>query len=156
MNIFAVCADPVLCAQALDNRRLIKMVLETAQMLSTALKPRDPDNAVYYRTTHLNHPCTKWVMADQRHLAWTIQLFFALAAEYTHRYGKVHASEAKLGDSFRNHYEPALLPDEWCNCSAFPDVAVFEAYRLTLNQKWRNDSVPPGWTNRGAPDWAEF
>ena len=153
MNIFAVGPDPVQCAQALDNRRLVKMVLETAQMLSTALRPRDPLNPVYYKATHANHPCTRWVMADPAHLSWTIALFFAYSNEYTHRFGKTHASDLKLGDSFRNHYEKSDPPREWCNCTPFPDAPPFDAYRLTLIAKWRQDAPPPKWTNRPLPEW---
>ena len=156
MNIFAVSADPVQCAQALDNRRLVKMVLETAQMLSTTLSRDDPGNPVFYKSTHASHPCTRWVMADPAHLSWTIRLFFAYTAEYRRRYDRIHASDVRLGQTFRNHLKPTPDPEFWCNCTPYTDRPVFEAYRLTLTDKWRQDGLnarPPRWTATNPPDW---
>ena len=96
MNIFVVSADHQQCAQALDDRRLIKMILETAQMLSTALAEVETGNVALYKPTHLNHPCTRWVMSSDIHRNWTIGLFFAYCNEYGIRYGREHASHVHL------------------------------------------------------------
>ena len=64
MNIFVTSNCPKLSAQALDNKRVVKMVLETAQLLSTAIFINSTityDNL--YKPTHVKHPCTIWTTA---------------------------------------------------------------------------------------------
>ena len=61
MNIFVTNDCPIISAQALDNKRVVKMVLETAQLLSTAIFINS--NVAYdniYKATHIKHPCTIW------------------------------------------------------------------------------------------------
>ena len=159
MNIFAVSADPLECAAALDNRRLVKMVLETAQMLSTVLSALDPGNPAYYKATHINHPCTRWVRADDAHRHWTSLLFWAYGQEYSRRFDRPHASIQRLDASVRRHYRPGALPSQWCNCTPFPELPVFQAYRLTLLTKWQADAdtgKPPRWTKSQPPHWMDL
>ncbi|MGE5505567.1 MAG: pyrimidine dimer DNA glycosylase/endonuclease V [Actinomycetota bacterium] len=156
MNIFAVSADPADCARALDDRRLIKMVLETAQLLSAAVRARPDlqpgaDPALFYRATHLNHPVALWVRQQPANFAWTKRLLDELLDEYSHRYGRVHACAriaAALGET-GSHAPPV----DWCNCTPFPELPTFDAYRATLAAKWAADSRPPSWRDRGPPAW---
>lgn len=158
MNIFAISPDPKQCAQALDDRRLVKMVLETAQLLSAAartqphLAPAMTEAEQLYRATHLNHPVTLWVASSRSNFTWTRHLLEELLREYTHRYGKSHASE-RIARLLGPPDADPPPPHSWCNCTPNPDLSVFAAYRATLRQKWAADTCPPTWRNRGAPIW---
>lgn len=97
MNIFILDTNPVRCAQAHCDKHVVKMILETAQLLSTTnheMQARPP--AGIYRPTHVNHPCAIWVRESSWNYKWLLELGFALCDEYTHRYGKVHKSRAVM------------------------------------------------------------
>lgn len=154
MNIFATNSSPIECAEALDDRRLIKMVLETAQLLSTTIRTWCPEDDVLYRPTHAAHPCTVWAMEDKRNFNWLIEHFFALCGEYTYRFGKTHGCQARLGHRFWHEYSPMPHPTAFPNVTPFKDEAdVHTAYRMCLISKWHHDVNRPRWTNRGAPSW---
>lgn len=90
MNIFVLDENPVLAAQYHCDKHVVKMVLETAQILSTVsgLGP--------YKPTHHKHPCVLWAGTSQQNFNWLVELGLALGAEYTYRYDKVHKSEAVI------------------------------------------------------------
>ena len=56
MNIFILDEDPLLAAQAQCDKHVVKMVLESAQMLSTTHRIMGEDHEVFYKTVHKNHP----------------------------------------------------------------------------------------------------
>ena len=89
MNIFLLDYNPVRAAQAHCDKHVVKMILETAQMLSTAHVELDGEQ-VAYKPTHKNHPCAIWVRESLGNYQWTVRLLQALGVEYTHRYGRVH------------------------------------------------------------------
>ena len=104
MNIFYLDKNPVLAAQYHYDTHVVKMCLETAQLLCTAQhqyitksKAKELD---LYRATHVRHPCAIWVSQNSLAYVWTYELFEALLAEYKHRYGKTHAS-SYLCDALR-------------------------------------------------------
>lgn len=155
MNIFVVDQDPVVCAQALDNLRLNKMIIETAQLLSTAMNEHGYSGAGIYKTTHRNHPCAIWARESSGNYEWLVKYLDELFTERFHRTGKPHKSylisnTLKAGIS--------LLPQgprtEFANCSLRKDLPVFEAYRETMKIKWANDKKPPSWGHFGPPPWA--
>jgi hypothetical protein len=119
MNIFAIDKDPIQSAMWMVDRHVVKMVLETAQLLSTAHRILDgtmyidasglarphgrkvkrwrlPDERerVLYSATHINHPSAVWCRATVHNYGWLYQHFVALMNEYTYRYGKVHKCES--------------------------------------------------------------
>jgi hypothetical protein len=158
MNIFAVSPDPALCAQTLDDKRLVKMVLETAQLLCVAVAARGCEDERLYKPTHPNHPCAVWVRKDQVNLSWTINLFQELCVEYTARFRKVHACETRLLDLFRLFYETTeTRPHVFCNCSRYKDDGdTHTAYQATLREKWEDDQAagrPAKWTRQSPPYW---
>lgn len=148
MNIFAVDLNPIVCAVELDNKRVVKMVLETCQLLSTAMN--ETGGAGPYRTTHVNHPCSVWVRQSKANYQWTVDHFIGLLEEYTIRYGRVHKCHQYL-DQLKSGIQ--TIPDGHLtphpNCTTFKDVAdVHEAYRLYMKQKWANDKRKPEWGAR--------
>jgi hypothetical protein len=100
VNIFYLDSDPVNAAQMSCDKHVVKMILESAQMLSTAHRELDddvPDD--FYKSTHKNHPSTIWARSNASNYSWLYEHFIALCDEYTHRYGKTHLSDKKFRDS---------------------------------------------------------
>ena len=100
MNIFVTDADPIQSARNLPDKHIVKMPLETCQMLSIiysdwyyGVGKLYKSDGTPYRTTHgafRNHPCTRWAARSQYNLAWLIAHGIALCNEYTARYNKRH------------------------------------------------------------------
>lgn len=155
MNIFATTSDPAACAAALDNKRLVKMVLESAQLLSTAITVNGGVGP--YKVTHVNHPCSVWARSSRSNYLWLLEHFKSLCSEYTFRYGKVHKCELLLPQFISNlHLMPEADLTAFANCTEFKHIAdVHAAYRQQMISKWRRDKAPR-WTNRNKPDWADI
>ena len=144
MNIFVTSNCPIKCAEYLDNKRLVKMVLETAQLLSTAARIYSSEDNRIYKATHVNHPCSKWVRETKQNYLWTLRHFHALSNEYTKRYGKIHKSSL-LYPYLKEHAE--AMPEgeitPFANCAANKSLGicykhiedVHEAYRLYLDER---------------------
>jgi len=88
MNIFVTNPDPVLSAEALDLKRVIKMITESYQLMSTALHLNGL--TPFYKPTHAGHPCTKWVAESATNYQWLLMHVDALCSIYTARYQKTH------------------------------------------------------------------
>ena len=100
MNIFYLHEDPVKAAKLQYNKHVVKMILESAQMLCTAhhhwsdelgYKP----DYVPYKIAHYNHPSTIWCRQNVRQYYWLYNHMIALGDEYTKRYGKTHLTITK-------------------------------------------------------------
>lgn len=102
MNIFYLSNDQRLCAQYHVDKHCVKMILEYAQLLSTAHRvldeQLDPEIASkIYKLTHKNHPSAIWVRQCASNYRWLYELWLELLDEYTYRYGKQHASGRLIG-----------------------------------------------------------
>jgi len=92
MNIFVLDREPERAAACHCDKHVVKMVLESAQLLATAHHLTKPSKRLPpSRATHANHPCAIWVRASLSNYRWLGRLALALSEEYTLRYGKVHA-----------------------------------------------------------------
>ena len=89
MNIFVLDYDPVKAALFQCDKHIVKMPLETAQLLCSAFK----DVSTPYKKTHLNHPCAKWARKSKHNYEWLILHGLALCDEYQYRYKKTHQSK---------------------------------------------------------------
>lgn len=152
MNIFFLDADPALAAQMQHDKHVVKMVLETAQILSSVQHQHGAAVAPLYKPTHAQHPCVKWAGASTCNYDWLVAHGIALAAEYTYRYGKVHKSaEVILRCVDRPYRLPVLgptppaqaMPDEFkCPHNA---VQAYQAYylgRKVEQSRWTRRPVP--------------
>ena len=92
MNIFHLDKNPQLCAKWLCDKHCVKMVLETAQMLSTAYQRHYGLKDDLYKPAYPKHPMTIWVGNSGANFYFTMKLFDALLDEYTYRYNKFHKS----------------------------------------------------------------
>jgi len=91
MNIFVLHSDPHIAAQMACDKHVVKMILETAQMLCTAAHTMG--YTAPYTPTHKKHPCTLWASESSGNWNWLLEHGAALCREYTKRYGKVHKSQ---------------------------------------------------------------
>jgi hypothetical protein len=156
MNIFVTSDCPNACAKALDDVRVNKMILETAQLLCTAHHLHGTATFDMYKPTHANHPCAVWVRQSQDNYCWTFQHFNALLREFEFRRSKHHACRV-LWRTLKNppHTLNAVEQTPFANCSLFKDLPVHDAYRATMLHKWANDKIKVSFTHRGCPEWAE-
>jgi len=133
MNIFYLDHDPTKCAQAHCNKHVVKMILETAQILSQAVRDVCKIEYGYHvPKSELKNPCIKWVKESQENFLWLCNLGDALLNEYSYRYDNSHASEHIIKDVrvWHNRFplvpmttRPQLMPSE------FQDPDPITAYR---------------------------
>jgi len=114
MNIFYLDKCPVKAAKYQYNKHVVKMILESAQMLCTAHHVLDNRvrllDDIPYKIAHVNHPSTKWVRENSLHYDWLYEHFVALQGEYYKRYDKTHLSYTKCYVPLMNH--PQNIPHE--------------------------------------------
>ena len=180
MNIFILDSDPVTAAQLQCDKHVVKMIVESAQMLSTAHRMLDgyvekrpsksgkrmvnylvhPDSNLentLYKAVHHGHPCTVWTMESYANYAWHYHHFIALLEEYEYRYGKEHKSKF-LVDVFRTPPKNIPINDGTqfklamqSNPECIALVDPVKAYRAFYQTKqYRFKMV---WTKRDIPEW---
>lgn len=155
MNIFVTHPYPHRCAMALDDKRVVKMTLETAQLISNAIYHYN--GCSFYKPTHLNHPCSKWVRRNSHNYNWTLMHFISLLSEYKKRFNRVH----KCSEHFEymvDQYKKVPKGDfhGFFNCTPNQDLDAITAYRKYLMKKWTNDKITPKWTNSKPPLWSKL
>jgi hypothetical protein len=137
MNIFYLNSDPVKAAQVQYNKHVVKMILESAQMLCTAHHCYGSDEQktnVPYRQAHLNHPSTIWARKSRSTYMWLYNHMIALGKEYTKRYGKEHLTIAKCREFLS--IPPKHIKDcDWCE----PPQCMPDEYKV------EGDSVSAYW-----------
>ena len=148
MNIFFLHKDPIRAAKAQCDKHVVKMVLETTQMLSTAARRHDYDAG--YQTAYPNHPMTRWVGDTWDNFNWALMHGEALSCEYTFRYKKFHkcheilqqiSQAVKLSsrDIFDITTPPLCMPDEF-KCDDY--VRAYRDYYIHKIGEWKR---PPKW-----------
>lgn len=159
MNIFHTSDDPRECALALDDLRVNKMIIETAQLLCTALRLAGVEDDRLYRVTHQNHPSAIWVRESRSNFDWTVQHGIALADAYTDIREREHAT---LGTLLRcRDYCEVIRPGAltpFANCSMIKSekIPTVRSYQLTMDIKWEFDVRKPTWIGRGPPTWSKY
>ena len=179
MNIFYLHNDPKTCAELHNDKHVVKMILEYAQLLSTAHRVLDGTQSVVvsktnrkqtryvlsdereyalYRSTHANHPSAIWVRQSYENYEWLYQLFVVVLKEYTYRYGRIHAT-ARLTDAL--YTPPTHIPKDVGFTE--PTPAMPEEYKVKNNslQSYINYYVGAkkhlaNWKKRTIPSWYEF
>jgi hypothetical protein len=155
MNIFVLDKDPKLCSQYHCDKHVVKMILETAQLLCSVhhMTPQVTPQ-VPYKLSHKNHPCSIWVRECMENYIWLCDLGMELSKEYTYRYGKTHKSQQVI---------------EWCivnlprlreNGDITPfALAMPEEYKVNCPvESYRNYYKGAkisfaNWKNREIPEW---
>lgn len=148
MNIFVTDTCPIKSARYLDNTRVIKMILESTQLLSNALHILNLPAP--YKMTHINHPCSVWVRTSAANYKWTLRHLISLCREYTRRYGKIHKCQQYVTLFYKYRNRPPQLPfSGFVNCAANKDRGVSfkhiqdvpTAYRLYLDCRFKADRL---------------
>ena len=154
MNIFILDRNPKIAASYHCDKHVVKMILESAQMLSTAhwiklleskqksavdfKRVKDMKEYLYsetnkklhppYKLTHHRHPCTIWTHQTKENYMWHVCLFKELCTEYTRRYKKIHKSEQYLS-WFQNNIPLNLRS---VTLQEFP-VCMKEEYKISVD-----------------------
>ena len=169
MNIFYLSSCPQEAAESHNDKHCVKMILESAQMLSTAHREIDGDVPdILYKSTHKNHPSTVWVRSSKQHYDWLFRLFRMLSVEYTLRYSnktliknfggefKVHKTWDKLGKLLETAPKnikdngwvdpPQCMPD---HCKKPDTIDAYRNYYMTEKASistWKYSNQPTWWT----------
>ena len=180
MNIFVLDIDPVKSAQMQCDKHIVKMVLESGQMLSTVHRLLDgtmskrPSKSgktltkyyqldssnmetTLYKVAHAGHPCTKWTMATSENYHWHYRHFIALCDEYTFRYGKTHLTDTKLRGLLSKlpmGIKEGKLTRHALAMDNNPEckfLDVVKSYRAYYKTKAKNISML--WSKRSEPLW---
>ena len=197
MNRFRIEETPSACAKSHCDKHVVKMIVEEAQMLSTAhrildgklklvqstdsrgdpvfLKSGKPrmkkkwdlhegrgdkeGDKVMYNAVHMAHPCTIWSSQSLGNYRWAYSLFEHLCEEYTHRYGKEHATQTRLleplaraPENISKVFKVGKMP---IAMGAAPECIdeedVIGSYRKFYITKQRRFSM--SWKHRQVPEW---
>lgn len=152
MNIFVLDNDPRVAAAQHCDKHVVKMILETVQMLST-VRDRYGESAPY-KPSHKKHPCTLWAGASKENYVWLVQLGLALGKEFESRYGKKHLSSIRLleiVDPPESMPSLGLTPFAQAMPADYKCADAVEAYRTYyINDKmrfatWTRGASVPGW-----------
>lgn len=158
MNIFYLDKNPKVCATMHLDKHCVKMILEYAQLLSTAHRVLDGDEYAdtngFYKATHKNHPSAIWARGSDKNYHWLHELLRQLCMEYTYRYNKVHKVEqtgllsrlVKLPNNIvnSNFTEPTpAMPDD-CKIENDSIASYRKYYKLYKNHiaNWKLRNIP--------------
>ena len=137
MNIFYLHKNPIIAPSFLYNKHVVKMILETAQMLCTAHhhyadKHNYDKSYIPYKPAYVNHPSTKWARHNAKTYKWLYDYFVSINIEYYSRYGKIHTTYVKCRKALANIPDgipsgkfiqpPQCMPDEYktdCSLDAY-------------------------------------
>lgn len=182
MNIFYLNPNPRICAEMHLDKHVVKMIIEYAQLLSTAHRVLDGERFIdktannrsiqrwrlqdatleknLYKATHSNHPSAVWVRQSTQNYMWLAELLEELCKEYTYRYGKIHKVERDgLMQILKNNF-PVMLND-----SGFtePTPAMPDTYKVTNDsiRSYQNYYIHDKarfakWKNRETPEWFSY
>jgi len=159
MNIFYLNRKPKIAAQMMCDKHVVKMILESAQMLSTAHRVLDGDEHAdkvgLYKMAHKNHPSSIWARSSIENYVWLYEHMEALMGEYTYRYDKKHATERLHGVLARPPWHmigmpvgftdpPQCMPDYCKNDDA---VSAYHKYYIMEKANFAT------WKRRDKPEW---
>ena len=182
MNIFYLNKNPDMAAVEHVDKHVVKMIVEYAQLLSTAKRMLDgieytdysknnrkikryrlenPNHdKVIYKACHYNHPSAVWARASRMNYRWLYDLFVALCDEYTYRYGKKHSTDLKLRVLLA--MAPKNIPDKPFTqptpaMSHYPDCIVEgDSLKSYHNYYIEAKNSFAKWTKRSVPSWYQL
>ena len=179
MNIFYVNSDPEVAARSMVDRHVVKMILETAQLLSTAHRVIDGEqyvgqsqsgrkakrwrlsgnvDAIMYAATHINHPSAVWVRENSANYVWLYEHLLALGREYTHRYGRTHLTIDKLKDILKDapeNIEQSNVMTKMPSCMDKQYIVSLDTITNYRNYYNYGKTDLLRWSNRPPPQWID-
>ena len=154
MNIFILDNDMSKNVEFYVNKHIVKMPLESVQILSTVVRLSGIDAG--YKITHVNHPCVKWANNSLSNWRWLKELVYYLNEEWQYRYD--HTNNHKSYEKLLTLPEPnindiGLTPFAICmdNDSKINNNPV-ECYRKYYNTQKRHLF---DWKKRNIPYWID-
>lgn len=153
MNIFLLDWDVQKCAKYHCDKHVVKMILETAQLLCSAHHVTDSKLEIPYKLAHKNHPCSIWVRESLSNYFYLCELGLELCKEYTYRYGKRHKSQDVIEWCVTNLVKicdkgitepPKAMPDE------YKTKDVIQSYRNYYIGAKKEFAY---WKKRDIPTW---
>jgi len=181
MNIFYIDECPRTAAQMQCDKHVVKMIVESGQMLSTAhrlldgveyfdqtyngrkirrWRLEDMRENVLYKSVHMNHPCTIWTRENSANYLWHYDHFIALCDEYTYRYGKIHSTDTQLRVLLSllpnniPHSDEITTPALAMEESCKTNRDPIECYRRFYETKQNRFTMH--WSKRHVPEWFHF
>lgn len=155
MNIFVLDSDPHKAAEYHCDKHVVKMILESAQLLSSAHHLLCSDIGGIYKLTHRNHPCAIWTRESSYNYEWLLELSFGLVSEYRQRYGnKEHKTETVLNTLRQLPYgipDIGLTPFVQAMSENYQNedaVSAYRSYYLSEKSniaKWKHGNIPDWW-----------
>ena len=161
-----------------NDKHVVKMILEYAQLLSTAHRVLDGvelsglsdsgrkkkfwtlgDSRDYtlYKATHINHPSAVWVRKSVQNYMWLAEMLEVLCGEYTYRYGKVHKVERDgLMQLLKNEFPKNLPVAPFTEPTpAMPDDVkiIGDSIKSYRNYYINNKAHLANWKKRQVPEW---
>jgi hypothetical protein len=177
MNIFYLSNSPKECAEMHCDRHVVKMIIEYAQLMSTAHRVLDGEEYIdttsngrkikrwrmkderyengLMKASHVNHPSNIWTRSNNNNYMWLYYMWRALCLEYTHRYGKHHACEKYAGliqnipKNIPLEYNKTEPPPAMPDYCKVPGNSIASYHKYYINEKVRFAR----WTNREIPLW---
>lgn len=152
VNIFVLDDNPQKCAEYHCDKHVVKMSLETAQILCSVRHIHNDFRNIPYRKTHINHPCVKWAATAQDNYIWLCHLGLELCAEYKFRYSKTHKCLDVIQDCLSFSFSQTVgmtpfvlaMPDY---CKLSDPIKAYRNYYLQEKRYMAN------WSKRPIPWW---
>lgn len=162
MNIFFVDRNPFVAAQSLCDKHVVKMILETAQLLSTAHRIVNENLSIdyevsLYKVTHKNHPSAKWVRQSEENYGWAAYHLTGLLNEYEYRYNKVHKVRSSGLENLLLVAPPGMKRGWKTVPSCMPDVCKISISPVRNYREYYNTHKTHlfTWTKRKPPKWLD-
>lgn len=177
MNIFYLHNDPKTCAEMHNDKHCVKMIIEYAQLMSTAHRLLDGEeyldktvngrsikrwrlgdirsDALIMKASHINHPSAVWTRANNENYIWLYRLWFYLCKEYTHRYGREHAVEIRTSEVLYLTPRNIAKGDFYPPTPAMPDTYKVTGDSLTSYRNYYMGGKQhlATWKKRNIPEW---
>ena len=156
MNIFFLDKDPYRAALALCDKHVPKMLLESAQMLSTAIQRHEENVDNLYRSAYQKHPMTIWVGDSRPNFKWALENAVYINHQYEQRFNKNHKSwdviETIYNFDLDKHIPegnfvapPQCMPDEYKHKDYVTAYRKYYQGAKAYFAKWQKGVFPPEW-----------
>ena len=155
MNIFYLDHRPAIAASYLHDKHIIKMCLETAQILCTVSNKLNVNAP--YKSTHIGHPSVLWVGQSMKNWLWLLRHGLMIGNEYTKRFGKIHKSSLVTNWCAQHGghppdgdfvFPPQCMPTKYKQKNTISAYRAYYAAEKIKHAKWTAPSIEPYWLSQ--------
>lgn len=168
MNIFVLDTDPAIAASYHCDQHLHKMILESAQMLSTVMHDVGySSKSLVYKPAYQNHSCTRWLINSRAACLWVIKLCkelenirLSLGADFHKSMEIIEIAAQAMTDPMDPKYLDKLEFKIFAGPPSIEirNISVVEKYQMYYRQKhraWLNTRAPMSYKNRPIPPFLQ-